>query len=84
MCEYVYTYPPTKNINKATFHFCFSKKNVRDALMKIKGITPETRSFFRNLKREEEVDDPNFDQWTTGLKKDLPEFWTSFNQRFSK
>jgi hypothetical protein len=57
---------------------------VRDALMKEKGLTPETRSFFRNLKRREAIDDDTFDQWKTELKKDLPEFWTTFNQRFSK
>ena len=52
--------------------------------MKVKGLTPETRSFFRNLKREEEIDEATFDQWKVELQKDLPEFWTSLNQKFSK
>ena len=52
--------------------------------MKEEGLTPETRSFFRSLKREEGIDEATFDQWADGLKKGLPEFWTSFNQKFSK
>lgn len=52
--------------------------------MKEKGLTPETRSFFRSLKRREEIDDVTFDLWKIELQKDLPEFWTSLNQKFSK
>ena len=56
----------------------------RDALMEKKGLTPETRRFFRNLKKEEEIDDLTFDQWKSELKRDLPEFWHTMNQKFSK
>ena len=56
----------------------------RDALMEEKGLTPETRSFFRNFKKEEEIDDVTFDQWKNELQKDLPEFWHSMNQKFTK
>ena len=56
----------------------------RDAIMKEKGLTPETRRFFRNLKKEEEIDELTFDQWKSELQKDLPEFWQTMNQKFSK
>jgi len=52
--------------------------------MEEKGLTPETRNFFRNFKREEEIDDLTFDQWKNELEKDLPEFWRSMNQKFSR
>ena len=49
-----------------------------------KGLTPETRSFFRNFKKEEEIDDLTFDQWKTELEKDLRPFWESMNNRVSR
>ena len=52
--------------------------------MKNNGLTPETRNFFRNFKREEEIDDSTFDLWKTELQKDLPEFWESMNQKYTK
>ena len=56
----------------------------RDAMMKNNGLTSETRSFFRNFKREEDIDELTFHQWKTELQKDLPEFWESMNQKYSK
>lgn len=52
--------------------------------MKEKGLTSETRNFFRNFKKEEEIDDSTFDQWKNELQKDLPEFWESMNQKYTK
>ena len=52
--------------------------------MEDEGLTPETRSFFRNLKREEEIDDSTFNEWKIELEKDLPEFWRTMKQKFSK
>ena len=46
-------------------------------------ITPEARSFFKNIKREEELDDSTFDMWKLELQKDLPTFWESMT-RFHK
>jgi hypothetical protein len=56
----------------------------RDALMEEKGLTPETRSFFKNFKKEGEIDDLTFDRWKTELQKDLPIFWESMTRKFSK
>lgn len=52
--------------------------------MEDEGLTPEARRFFRNLKREEEIDDSTFNEWKIELEKDLPEFWKTMNQKFSK
>lgn len=57
---------------------------VRDALMEDRGITPETRIFFKNLKREGDIDDFTFDQWKTELQKDLPHFWESMIKKHGK
>jgi len=56
----------------------------RDAPMEEKGLTQETRNFFKNLKREEEIDDLTFDRWKTELQKDLPAFWESMTKKFGK
>ena len=56
----------------------------RDALMEEKGLTPETRNFFRNFKKEGEIDDSTFDQWKTELQKDLPQFWESMIKKHGK
>jgi hypothetical protein len=56
----------------------------RDVTMEENGLTPETRSFFRNFKKDEEIDEVTFDQWKTELQKDLPEFWQSLNQKITK
>ena len=48
--------------------------------MEKKGLTPETRSFFRNFKKEEEIDDYTFDQWKTELQKEIPNFWESMTK----
>ena len=56
----------------------------RDALMEENGLTPETRRFFRNFKKEEDIDEPTFDQWKNELQKDLPEFWQTLNQKITK
>jgi len=52
----------------------------RDALMEEKGLTIETRNFFKNLRKDELVDDIEFDQWKTELQKDLTNFWESVLQ----
>ena len=52
--------------------------------MKNNVITPEGRNFFRNLKREEDIDELTFHQWKEELQKDLPEFWTTMNQKYTK
>jgi len=52
--------------------------------MEENGLTPETRRFFRNFKKEEDIDEPTFDQWKNELQKDLPEFWQTLNQKITK
>lgn len=53
--------------------------------MTIDGLTPETRRFFSNLKKDDnDIDEAEFDLWKTELQKDLPEFWTTLNQKFTK
>jgi len=42
-------------------------------------VTPEARSFFRSIKREEEIDDQTFDMWKSELQKDLSDFWESIS-----
>lgn len=56
----------------------------RDALMEEKGLTLETRNFFRNFKKEGEIDDSTFDQWKTELQKDLPQFWESMIRKHGR
>lgn len=56
----------------------------RDALMEEKGLTPETRNFFRNFKKEGGIDDSTFDQWKTELQKDLPQFWESMIRKHGR
>jgi len=56
----------------------------RDATMEENGLTPETRRFFRNFKKEDEIDEVTFDQWKTELQENLPEFWQTLNQKISK
>ena len=48
--------------------------------MEEKGLTIETRNFFRNLKKEEPLDDFEFDMWKKELQKDLSQFWESIIQ----
>jgi len=36
--------------------------------------------FFRNGKREGEIDDPTFTIWKTELQKELPSFWESMKK----
>ena len=48
--------------------------------MEEKGLTIETRNFFRNLKKEEALDDFEFDMWKKELQKDLSQFWESIIQ----
>ena len=48
--------------------------------MEEKGLTLETRKFFRNFKREEVIDDFEFDMWKKELQKDLSQFWESIIQ----
>jgi hypothetical protein len=49
--------------------------------MEEKGLTLETRKFFRNFKKEEViVDDFEFDIWKKGLQKDLSQFWEDIIQ----
>jgi len=48
--------------------------------MEEKGLTLETRKFFRNLKRDEFIDDYEFDIWKKELQKDLSQFWESIIQ----
>ena len=56
----------------------------RDASMEEKCLTPETRNFFKNLKRKGEIDDFTFHQWKTELQKDLPTFWESMIKKHGK
>lgn len=56
----------------------------RDALMEEKGLTTETRNFFRNFKKEGEIDESTFDQWKTELQKDLPQFWESMIRKHGR
>jgi len=49
--------------------------------MEEKGLTIENRNFFRNFKkREEAIDDFEFDLWKKELQKDLSQFWESILQ----
>ena len=48
--------------------------------MEEKGLTLETRNFFKNFKREEYIDDFEFDEWKSELQKDLAQFWESFTE----
>ena len=57
---------------------------VRDVSMEEKGLTPESRSFFKNLKKEEKIDDITFYKWKTELEKDLPQFWESMIKKHGK
>jgi len=52
--------------------------------MENKGLTPETRSFFKNIKNEEGIDDQTFHEWKSELQNNLPEFWESMTKRFSR
>ena len=52
--------------------------------MKEKGLTPETRNFFRNFKKEEDIDDRTFDQWKLELQKEIPNFWEAVNKRLGR
>ena len=56
----------------------------RDAYMEEKGLTPETRNFFKNFKKDGEIDDLTFDQWKTELEKDLQPFWESMTTKLRK
>ena len=47
--------------------------------MEEKGLTPESRSFFRTIKKETEIDDKTFYMWKNELQRDLPAFWESMN-----
>lgn len=42
-------------------------------------ITPEARSFFRTVRKEEELDETMFDIWKNELQNNLPGFWESMN-----
>lgn len=52
--------------------------------MEERGLTPETRKFFRNFKKEEELDDYTFDQWKLELQKEIPNFWEAVNKRLGR
>lgn len=52
--------------------------------MKEKGLTPETRSFFRNFKKEDDIDDLTFHQWKLELQKEIPNFWESVNKKIGR
>lgn len=41
-------------------------------------------SFFRTIKREDELDDYKFNMWKLELKKDLPVFWESMTKKHGR
>lgn len=42
-------------------------------------ITPEARSFLKNIRCQEDIDESTFNMWKSELQKDLPIFWESMN-----
>jgi len=46
------------------------------------NITEEAlTSFFKNIKKEGELDESTFTMWKSELQKDLPYFWESITKR---
>ena len=41
-------------------------------------------NFFRNAKREGELDDSTFNMWKSELEKDLPGFWESMIKKHGR
>jgi hypothetical protein len=47
-------------------------------LKKVEGKSKGTRTkYFKNIKREEDIDDFTFHVWKSELQKELPSFWES-------
>ncbi len=48
-------------------------------------MIPKSRtSFFRIVKREEELDESTFNMWKSELEKDLPGFWESMIKKHGR
>jgi len=49
--------------------------------MKSDNVLENTRNgFFKNIRKEEDLDDFTFNMWKTELQKELPSFWEAMTE----